>query len=439
VRLFSVPDCWIEGRFLLSNDTPSLAIIATPPAPQPITLAAGETNAVRVGVINPSETIQFVINAPQGSVLGVKLTAPANEVSIGVTGPTGLALKPLDPTPTWNTTVTTGGDHYITLTSVAGTSSKSYTLEVSLTPPNVPATATATLPSAFQAKVSRPSSCYNGPSENYIVATIVPADTEVNLLGTNSDGKDWFMIQSSTIARCWLQADALLLDNIDTNRILILTTAFTTVDSSCRTGPGISYTEQTYIPQGWRIVVYAKNDLTANWVLVTPHDSTEQCWIATTQMTQFDSSGLIIEPAPVAVTTTPIDLAPIDLSWKIISYDCNQDGNAVGALMDLIASGGLPPYSYSHTLPLYVQPGQSVSIKVNSATVDGEPSSTIGFTFPSDGGASVFKCDKPGTNPGPTSQPKPPTSVLPTKTQVPPTKTRVPPTPTLCWPPGHCR
>jgi LysM repeat protein len=111
---------------------------------QRITLGPGETNAVRVGVINPNETIQFVINAPQGSVLGVKLTAPANEVSIGVTGPTGLALKPLDPTPTWNTTITTGGDHYITLQSVAGTSSKSYTLEVSLTPPNVPATATAT-------------------------------------------------------------------------------------------------------------------------------------------------------------------------------------------------------------------------------------------------------------------------------------------------------
>jgi uncharacterized repeat protein (TIGR01451 family) len=113
-----------------SNNPPS-----TTPA-QRITIDPGQTNAVpRVGVVNPNQTIQYVITAAQGQVLGVKLTAtPANEVSIGVNGPTGLALKPLDPTPTWNTTITTGGDYYINIVGALGSSSKTYTLEVSLSP-----------------------------------------------------------------------------------------------------------------------------------------------------------------------------------------------------------------------------------------------------------------------------------------------------------------
>lgn len=114
---------------------------ATPPTPAPvaqrITIDPGQTNAVpRVGVINPGQTIQYVIAAAQGQMMGVKLTTtPAgNDVSIGVNGPTGLALKPLDPTPTWSTTITTGGDHYITISGANGMSSKTYTLEVSLSP-----------------------------------------------------------------------------------------------------------------------------------------------------------------------------------------------------------------------------------------------------------------------------------------------------------------
>lgn len=108
-----------------------------------ITIAPGQTTAAQVGIINPNETIHYVINAAQGQTLSIKLTAPANEVAIGVNGPTGLALKPLDASPTWNAVVSTGGDHSINITSLTGGSSKSYTLEVSLTPASVPA-ATAT-------------------------------------------------------------------------------------------------------------------------------------------------------------------------------------------------------------------------------------------------------------------------------------------------------
>jgi uncharacterized repeat protein (TIGR01451 family) len=134
-----------------SPSTPNPAFTATPTPTgtttpmQRITIDPGQTTASRIGIIAPNERIVYVLTAPQGQVLTVRLTAPANEVAIGVNGPTGLILKPLDPTPTWTTTVTTGGDHYITLAGVLGSSSKSYTLEVSVAPAATPTfTPTAT-------------------------------------------------------------------------------------------------------------------------------------------------------------------------------------------------------------------------------------------------------------------------------------------------------
>jgi uncharacterized repeat protein (TIGR01451 family) len=110
-----------------------------------ITIDPGQTTASRIGLINPNETIRYLLNAAAGQVLSIKLTAPANEVAMGVNGPTGLVLKPLDGSPTWNSTITAGGDHMITLTTLTGGSSKSYTLEVSLTTPAPTATSTVTL------------------------------------------------------------------------------------------------------------------------------------------------------------------------------------------------------------------------------------------------------------------------------------------------------
>jgi hypothetical protein len=76
--------------------------------------------------------------------LSVKLTAPANEVAIGVTGPPGVAPKPLDASPTWSTGVTATGDYFIDIMSLTGGSSKSYTLEVTLTNPAATPTPTNT-------------------------------------------------------------------------------------------------------------------------------------------------------------------------------------------------------------------------------------------------------------------------------------------------------
>jgi hypothetical protein len=115
-----------------------------------ITFAPGSSTDSRIGVINPDQPLQYVVNAAQGQVLSIQLSAsPANEIAIGVNGPTGLALKELNTTPQWTTTITTPGDHTINLSSIAGTSSKSYTLQVSLTSPGttpVPPTATVGTP-----------------------------------------------------------------------------------------------------------------------------------------------------------------------------------------------------------------------------------------------------------------------------------------------------
>ena len=124
---------------------PTFTPTPTTTAAQRITIVPGQTTATQIGLIHPNETIRYVLNAAQGQVLTVQLTAPPNEVNLGVNSPTGIALKPLDASYTWSTTVTTSGDHVITLVAVLGSQSKSYQLNVSLTAPVTPTfTPTAT-------------------------------------------------------------------------------------------------------------------------------------------------------------------------------------------------------------------------------------------------------------------------------------------------------
>lgn len=116
---------------------------------QRITIPAGQTSIPIAGVVNPGQSVSYVIAATQGQLLSISLTGPANtEVTLGVTGPTGLALKTPDGNFTWSATVTTGGDHTITVASLIGGSSRTYTLTVGLTSPVTPATATPTIPAA---------------------------------------------------------------------------------------------------------------------------------------------------------------------------------------------------------------------------------------------------------------------------------------------------
>lgn len=118
---------------------------STAVAPMRITFDPGSTTSSRTGFVNPGQTLQYLVAAQQGQTLTIQLSAPANEVSIGVSGPTGLALKPNDSNYTWTTTVLNSGDHTINLASLTGGNSKSYTLQVSLTDA-IPATPTNTPP-----------------------------------------------------------------------------------------------------------------------------------------------------------------------------------------------------------------------------------------------------------------------------------------------------
>jgi LysM repeat protein len=131
----------------------------TAPTPaQRITIPAGQTTAPPLaGVVNPLQSVSYVIAATQGQVLSVSLTGIGNtEATLGVTGPTGLALKTPDGNFAWNTTVTTGGDHLIKITSLVGGSSKTYTLTVGLSAPVIPATATPTIPAATATPTNTP-------------------------------------------------------------------------------------------------------------------------------------------------------------------------------------------------------------------------------------------------------------------------------------------
>jgi spore germination protein YaaH len=111
---------------------------------QRITIDPGQTTASRIGIVNPNETIHYVLGATPGQVLSITLTATVNEVAIGVKGPTGLTLKQLDATQTWSTTIVDGGDYFIDIASILGSSSKSYTLNVSLVSPTETPTPTET-------------------------------------------------------------------------------------------------------------------------------------------------------------------------------------------------------------------------------------------------------------------------------------------------------
>jgi LysM repeat protein len=117
---------------------------------QRITFPAGQTTASVAGVVSPTQTAQYVVATAQGQVLTVSVTtSAANEVGMGVNGPTGLPVKSLDGTLTWSANIATGGDYYINVASIAGSSSKAFTLTVSLTSPvtatpTFTATATAT-------------------------------------------------------------------------------------------------------------------------------------------------------------------------------------------------------------------------------------------------------------------------------------------------------
>lgn len=100
-----------------------------------ITIPAGSTTATVTNTVDSTSKVRFLLAATQGQTLNVKVTAAANEVSMGVFAANGTALKTQDTTLTFTGTIPVTGDTAIDIMSVTGTTSKSFTLEVTVTTP----------------------------------------------------------------------------------------------------------------------------------------------------------------------------------------------------------------------------------------------------------------------------------------------------------------
>jgi len=125
-----------------------------PPLPaQPIrlTIPAGSTSVTQPGTLAPQSVVRYVVNASQGQIMSVTVTAPAGGLAMGVYDPAGTAIKPADTTLTWSATIPQTGDYRIDIASGSGTSNLLYTLVVSLTTAPLPATLTPTATSTATA------------------------------------------------------------------------------------------------------------------------------------------------------------------------------------------------------------------------------------------------------------------------------------------------
>jgi len=111
---------------------------STPPPPttEAIRLNLGTSNSVTVqGSVNAQSKVRYVLAATQGQTLNVKLNGPANELGLSVSGGNNASLLPQGTTLTWSQVIAATGDYFIEVVAIQGTTSKSYTLEVSLTNP----------------------------------------------------------------------------------------------------------------------------------------------------------------------------------------------------------------------------------------------------------------------------------------------------------------
>lgn len=100
-----------------------------------INIPAGSTSTTLSGSVTASGKVRYVFGATQGQALSIKLNAPVNEVSLGIIAANGSVLKTQDATLTFAGTIPATGDSYIDIIGVSGASSKSFTLEISITTP----------------------------------------------------------------------------------------------------------------------------------------------------------------------------------------------------------------------------------------------------------------------------------------------------------------
>jgi len=100
-----------------------------------ISFATGATSATQNGTaLSGNRPVHYVLNARQGQVMTVKLTAPANSISLAIYAPNGSTVKPLDLNLTWSGTLPADGDYRLDVFNALGlgASDVPYTLEVSV-------------------------------------------------------------------------------------------------------------------------------------------------------------------------------------------------------------------------------------------------------------------------------------------------------------------
>lgn len=249
-------------------------------------------------------------------------------------------------------------------------------------------TNTPTKQTYFGAVTKQPSFCHNGPSENYQIATELAAFTIVNPFAVNKDG-DWFFINDDKETRCWVKINILSFD-FDPSLLIRLSTPEILSSTLCYTNIIDYLTIQTVIPAGWSVAAYGKSNLEADWVLVVPHDSTIQCWVASSSLGNFDPSLV-----PV-VSTLPEQLLVLELTFTATTTPSATSTTSSTNINTIIP--GIPTYTKT-----------------------------------------------PNPQPSSTSQPPPPTSILTSTSTAPPLPTQPPSTSTpqstatLCWPPGRCK
>lgn len=113
----------------------------SPVTPQPgtsdirITFPSGSTGTNVVGSVTGTATIRYLVAVSQGQTLTVKLTGPANTLTLGITAAGGSALKAQDTNLTFTGTVPTSGDVVITVIGTEA-STKQFSLEVSAVTPS---------------------------------------------------------------------------------------------------------------------------------------------------------------------------------------------------------------------------------------------------------------------------------------------------------------
>lgn len=199
-----------------------------------------------------------------------------------------------------------GGDILDVLApSITPSTTSTRFLLITQTPPRITVTPTHHTPDPFIGYVKRDSICYIGPSEQYPLYLVIPANTYFDILAKTDDEADWFFISiNAGLARCWIKSEESAY-YFDGTSLLSIPTAYTITDSICRTGPSTVYKEQTFIPEGWRLIIVGKNHVDAEWLLITPHDSTLPCWIAVPLLSDVDFFVIPLVETPYPPTPIP--------------------------------------------------------------------------------------------------------------------------------------